>query len=80
MEEQLIFRQLAVMITAKARMAKSPRLAEALEARLRGATFEQIGEDLQVSPERARYMCEEALRRCRKAAMRLGLLNRRRPS
>jgi DNA-directed RNA polymerase sigma subunit (sigma70/sigma32) len=73
MEEQLIIRQLAEKITTEARMAESPRLASALEARLRGATLQQIGDDLNISPERARYMCEEALRRCRKAALRLGL-------
>lgn len=79
MEEQLINRQLAEMITSKAGLWKHwPRVSQVLEARLRGATFKQIGEDMGVSPERAKHMYDVSIRCCRKAAIRLGLLKRRR--
>jgi hypothetical protein len=78
MEEQIIARQMLEQIAANCRV--TDRQFAALESRLRGATFRQIGVELEVSPERAKHIYTEALRRCRKAALRLGLLKRRRPS
>jgi hypothetical protein len=78
MEEQLINRQLAEMITKEAGLWKHwPRVSQVLEARLRGATFRQIGEDMGVSPERAKHMYDVSIRCCRNAAARLGLKKRR---
>jgi hypothetical protein len=75
MEEQIMARQMLEQIAANCRV--TDRQFAAIESRLRGATFPQIGVDLGVSPERAKHIYTEGIRRCRKAAIRLGLLKRR---